>query len=73
MRLCREIAHDFRRKDEDWRFQGAAIAALQDATEYYLVGIMEDANLCCIHAKRQTITPRDMQLTRRIRGETLDV
>ena len=29
----------------------------------------EDTNLECIHAKRQTISPKDMQLARRIRGE----
>ena len=39
-----------------------AIVALQEAAEAYLVGIFEDTNLCCIHAKRATIMPKDMQL-----------
>eukprot|EP00730_Choanoeca_flexa_P007078 TRINITY_DN12275_c1_g9_i2.p1 TRINITY_DN12275_c1_g9~~TRINITY_DN12275_c1_g9_i2.p1 ORF type:complete len:173 (+),score=19.65 TRINITY_DN12275_c1_g9_i2:204-722(+) len=39
------------------------------ATEAYLVGLFEDANLCAIHGKRVTIMPRDVQLARRMRGE----
>ena len=53
----------------DLRFQSAAISALQEAAEAYLVGLFEDTNLCAIHAKRVTIMPKDMQLARRIRGE----
>ena len=33
------------------RFQSAAIMALQEAAEAYLVGLFEDTNLCAIHAK----------------------
>ena len=62
----REIAQDFK---TDLRFQSAAIGALQEASEAYLVGLFEDTNLCAIHAKRVTIMPKDIQLARRIRGE----
>ena len=65
-RLVREIAQDYKC---DLRFQSTAIMALQEAAEAYLVGIMEDTNLCALHAKRVTIMPKDMQLARRIRGE----
>ena len=65
-RLVREIAQDFK---TNLRFQGAAIMALQEASEAYLVGLFEDTNLCAIHAKRVTIMPKDIQLARRIRGE----
>nr|GEV45264.1 histone H3.2-like [Tanacetum cinerariifolium] len=65
-RLVREIAQDFK---TDMRFQSSAVAALQEASEAYLVGLFEDTNLCAIHAKRVTIMPKDMQLARRIRGE----
>ena len=51
------------------RFQSAAIMALQEASEAYLVGLFEDSNLCAIHAKRVTIMPKDIQLARRIRGD----
>merc|ERR1712010_376727 len=65
-RLVRETAQDFK---SDLRFQSTAVAALQEASEAYLVGLFEDTNLCAIHAKRVTIMPRDIQLARRIRGE----
>jgi len=65
-RLVREIAQTFK---PDIRFQSAAVGALQEATEDYLVGLFEDTQRCAIHAKRVTITPRDMQLARRIRGD----
>ena len=51
------------------KFQSAAISALQESAEAYLVGLLEDSNLCAIHAKRVTIMPKDIQLARRIRGE----
>ena len=43
--------------------------ALQEASEAYLISLFEDSNLCTIHAKHYTIMPKDIQLTRRIRGE----
>ena len=65
-RLVREIAQDFM---SDLRFQGAAVLALQEASEAYLVELFEDTNLCAIHARRVTIMPKDVQLARRVRGE----
>lgn len=65
-RLVREIANLI---EPDFRFQALAVLALQEASEAYLVGLFEDANLCAIHAKRVTIMPKDIQLARRIRGE----
>jgi histone H3 len=38
------------------------LAALQ-------TGLMEDAQLCAIHARRITLFVKDIQLARRIRGE----
>ena len=62
----REIAQDFK---TDLRFQANAVLALQEASEAYLIGLMEDPNLCAIHAKCVTIQPKDIQLARHIRGE----
>ena len=62
-RLVREIAQDFK---TDLRFQASAIMALQEASEAYLVGLFENANLAAIHAKRVTIMPKDLQLVRTI-------
>ena len=72
-RLVREIASDSEVIKSPLcgkvRFQSAAIMALQEATEAYLVGLFEDSNLCAIHARRVTIMSKDIQLARRIRGE----
>ena len=72
-RLVREIASDSEVIKSPLcgkvRFQSAAIMALQEAAEAYLVGLFEDSNLCAIHAKRVTIMPKDIQLARRIHGE----
>jgi len=65
-RLVRELAQE---NMQQYRFQPSAILALQEATEAYMVGLFEDTNLCAIHAKRITVTPKDMALARRIRGE----
>ena len=65
-RLVREIAQDFK---QDLKFTGTSILATQEASEAYLVGLFEDTNLCAIHAKRVTIMPKDIQITRRIRRE----
>ena len=53
----------------DLIFQGHAILCLQEAAEAYLVGLMEDANLCAIHTKRVSIMPKDIQLAWCICGE----
>lgn len=71
-RLVREIVYEMRDEIQeplrDIRFQGAAIVALQESAEAYLVGLFEDTLLCAIHGKRVTIMPKDMQLARRLRG-----
>lgn len=65
-RVVREVTQDYK---DNARFQPAAMDALQEATEAYMVELFEDANLCAIHAKRTTVTDRDMVLALRIRGE----
>ena len=52
-------------------FQGCTIICPQEAAEAYIVSLMEDANLCAIHAKRVTIMPKDIQLACCIWGEHL--
>ena len=49
--LVREIAQDYKC---DLRFQSTALLVLQEVAEAYLVGLMEDTQLCAIHAKRVT-------------------
>mmetsp|Transcript_37345 Transcript_37345/g.62847 ORF Transcript_37345/g.62847 Transcript_37345/m.62847 type:complete len:150 (+) Transcript_37345:150-599(+) len=51
------------------RFQRGALEAIQTAAESYMTGLFEDANLCAIHSKRVTVMAKDIQLSRRIRGQ----
>ena len=65
-RLVREVASSLK---EGLRFQSSAVAAIQEATESYVVSLLADTNLCAIHTRRVTIMPRDVHLARRLRGE----
>eukprot|EP00804_Cyclotella_cryptica_P021253 CCRYP_001540-RA/>CCRYP_001540-RA protein AED:0.07 eAED:0.03 QI:0/-1/0/1/-1/0/1/0/105 len=65
-RFVREVTQDFH---GDVRYQATALAASQEASKAYLIGLLEDTNLCAIHAGTVTIMPKDMQLFRRIRRE----
>ncbi|KAI9780307.1 MAG: histone H3.3 [Peltula sp. TS41687] len=49
---------------QDLHFRPAALGALQEASEAYVIGLLDGANLCAVHAKRVTIQPRDIQLVR---------
>ena len=65
-RLVKEIVQ---KHQEGLKLQSSAVLALQEAGEAYLVGLMEQANMCVIHAKRVTIMPRDIWLAHRIWGD----
>lgn len=70
-RLVKEIVQNEceDRRLPQMRCQSAAIFALQEASEAYLVNLFVDSQLCAIHAKRVTVKRKDMRLARRIRGE----
>jgi len=53
----------------DIRYKGAALAAIQEAAEHYLIGLLQDANLLCNHANRVTLFPSDIRLAYRLRGD----
>ena len=65
-RVVKEI---IQKVQNDVRLQSTAMLALQEAGEMFLVGLLEQSNLCALHAKRVTIMPKDVQLARRIRGD----
>ena len=65
-RLVRELASGHK---EGLRWAASAMAACQEATEAYATGLLSDANLCALHAKRVTIQTRDVALARRLRAE----
>ena len=65
-RLVREIVQRWR---EGLKLQSSAVLALQEVGEAFLVGLLEQANICAIHAKWVTIMPKDIQLAGRIKGD----
>lgn len=64
-RLVRELLQN---RASDLRCQSAAIGALQESSEDYLVRLFEDISLCAHYANRSTITQKDIKLAQRIRG-----
>ena len=58
-RIVREIAQEYK---NNIRFTSDALAALQEGAENYIVELLEQTNLCAIHAKRVTIMPKDIML-----------
>lgn len=65
-RLVREVGQDYK---TDVRFSSLALQAIQVATESYLIDVLEEANICALHAKRVTVSSQDIQLAMRIRGD----
>ena len=65
-RLCREITYNV--VGEPLRWEKEAFEALRTAAEEQLVKYFQDAQLEALHAKRITIKPVDLQITRRVRG-----
>ena len=53
----------------DLCFQSTAIMVLQKAGEAFLVGLLEQSNLCAVHTKCVMVMPEDIQLAQRIRGD----
>lgn len=64
-RLVREITESFK-PEGGIRYQAAALAAIHEAVEAYLVQFFEDSYLCTLHAKRVTLFVADMNLCRRL-------
>lgn len=62
-RLLRSLC----RVDEELRFQSSALTIFQEASENFLIGLLEDAYRCAVHAKRVTLLPRDIVLIYKIK------
>ncbi len=66
-RLVREILQS-NSKNSDMRMQSTALLALQEATEYFMVYVLSDTNLCAMHGNQVTIKSKDLALACCIRG-----
>jgi histone H3 len=60
-RLIREITQDF---ITDARWEDQALEAMQEASEAYLVGLLNNAGGAAKHAGRQCVMPADIQFVR---------
>ncbi|KAH7287867.1 hypothetical protein KP509_31G000900 [Ceratopteris richardii] len=67
--FARVVKEELQRYCAGLRIQALALEALQEAAEAFLTSMLEDSNLCAIHAKRVNIQLKDIQLARRIRGD----
>ncbi len=48
--------------------QSTAVLTLQKATEYFMVDVFSDTNLCAMYGKRVTIMKKDMVIACHIQG-----
>lgn len=67
-RVVRKIMEKF--SDRADRIQGAALGALQEASEDILVSLFQDSVLCHVHAKRVTLKTVDLALALRLRQDS---
>ena len=63
------LVHELLFAREPYRVQRQAIQALQVAAEAYIVEVLGGGNLACMHRDRCTLTPKDIRLFRRLRGD----
>ncbi len=64
--LVHEIALKFGKSN--LQMQSTAVLALQEATEYFMVDVFSNTNLCTMHSKRVTIMKKYMVLACPIQG-----
>ncbi|KNE56571.1 hypothetical protein AMAG_02369 [Allomyces macrogynus ATCC 38327] len=65
-RVVRDILMTHGQDATGYRIQPQALAALQEATEAFLVNRIEDSYSASIHARRVTLFAKDMTLARRL-------
>ena len=68
--LVREIAQQHTVHGQPPIFRVDKLVVLLEAAKYYLVGLLDDANLCLVHMKGVTLMPRDIILAGRICAES---
>ena len=54
--------------DIDYRWQGTAILASQEASEARMIDTLHDGQLAAFHAKRVTLKPEDIRLANKLKG-----
>ena len=65
-RLVREVVHSLFKTQ--YRMTPQSLLALQEASEYFLVGMFGQVNDLAIHGKRLTIQKKDIQIWCRLKN-----
>ena len=47
---------------QNYRWTAGVLEALHEAAEHFLITLLENANMCAIHAKRVTVSQKDIEL-----------
>ena len=47
---------------QNYRWTAGALQALHEAAEHFVITLLENANMCAIHAKRVTVSQKDIEL-----------
>ena len=68
-RCLKDVVNSLNTNKYDLRIQAEAVYAAQEATEAYIVRLIEDGQLAACHRSRVTLHPDDMNFARRMRGE----
>ena len=64
----RRVRSILKELDPEVRIKPKSFECMREATEAYLINILEDSNMCAIHASRKTVKIKDVLLANRIRG-----
>ena len=65
----RVVKENVQNTREYLQLQSTTMMALQEAGETFLIGLLEQSNLCALHTRRVMTMPKDIQLARRRRGD----
>ena len=68
-RLVRQIANEKTGASKSMRWTAQAMDAMQTGVEMWFCEVCRLGNMCAIHAKRQTLTPADINLVTYIGAE----
>ena len=69
IRLVRDLTFELNKKDV--RYTKTSLDLLQTMTEIYVVRLVEDSNLCAMHAGRVTLMNKDLVLVLKIKGDLI--
>ena len=64
----RRVRNILKTLDPEIRLKKSTLECMREATEVYLVEVLQDSNLCAIHGNRKTVMLKDVILAHRIRG-----